>query len=113
MTFSKDQISDDEFKRRLSKAWQEGRNARGYIFGHYDDCTGWEDCYCTTYINPYEDNSEITAFCGNTKNHERHTEPAGSDLPEFTCEGFYSCEECYEVFYSMSHNHVCEGLEDS
>lgn len=94
-------------RKARAQAWAEGCYSPGYIFGHLHDCMGWEDCDCTTYINPYEDNSEITAFCGNTKNHERHTEQ-GVRLPEFTCEGFYSCDECYEAFYSMQHNHVCE-----
>lgn len=94
----------------LSEAWRKGRNSLGHIFGHYHDCAGWEDCYCTKHINPYEDNSGVTAFCGNTENHERHTEPAGGYLPEFTCGGFYFCDECYEAFYSMPHNHVCKGL---
>lgn len=103
----------EEIRKAKEEAWWEGRRAQGYMFGHYYDCAGWGDCHCTKYINPYKDNSEITAFCGNTKNHERHTEPAGKGrLPEFTCKGFYFCGECYEEFYSIQHNHVCEGLEE-
>lgn len=101
----------------LSKAWRRGRKDMGYMFGHYHDCAGWEDCYCTKHINPYEDNTEITAFCGQLETHATHTEPQRGEpgelhyTPAFTCGGFYHCMECYEAYYSvpsLPHEHVCE-----
>lgn len=36
------------------KAWDErGRARADYSKGHDEDCTGWEDCYCARYPNPY------------------------------------------------------------
>ena len=37
--------------------WDERDRARASYLGpdngHYEDCMGWEDCYCATYPNPY------------------------------------------------------------
>lgn len=41
------------------EAWDERNDASpqylGPLNGHYDDCMGWEDCYCDSYPNPYRD----------------------------------------------------------
>jgi hypothetical protein len=47
----------DLIREAQAEAWDERNDARpqylGPRDGHYDDCAGWEDCYCDSYPNPY------------------------------------------------------------
>ena len=54
--------TEGEFDRWLAeveraaaeKGWDErGRARADYSKGHDEDCTGWEDCRCARYPNPY------------------------------------------------------------
>lgn len=44
-------------RERMAQAWDERNDARPRLLGpndgHYEDCMGWEDCYCASYPNPY------------------------------------------------------------
>lgn len=99
-----------------AQAWQEGRRANGYLFGHDYDCAGYSDCYCETYISPYtEESAAIVAFCGDTEQHDSHDVPARGTpdsgwqyLPAHTCPGFFQCDECYEIEYKAQPNHTCQ-----
>lgn len=50
----------DVVREAMAQAWDERGLARAQYLGpdggHYnDECAGWEDCYCGTFVNPYRE----------------------------------------------------------
>jgi hypothetical protein len=54
---------DGVINRARAEGWDERGGARGSYLGpdqgHYEDCCGWEDCYCATYPNPYRTEEKV------------------------------------------------------
>lgn len=50
----------DVVREAMAQAWDERGLARAQYLGpdggHYnDECAGWEDCHCGTFVNPYRE----------------------------------------------------------